>query len=111
MKHVAHAIFVTFFVFIAAISSTFSVETARVFRAGTHLVDISPTNFPVLVNAMFNERSSTNIADRLYVRAIVLEDGDKQIAIAVVDTCMMNRELIDRAKELASRDTGIPTDH
>ena len=48
---------------------------ARVFRAGARVVDITPTNYPVLVNAMFTERSATNAADRLYVRALALDDG------------------------------------
>ncbi|MST94723.1 MAG: hypothetical protein EXS33_05575, partial [Pedosphaera sp.] len=31
---------------------------APVFRAGAHVADISPTGFPVRVNAMFTERSA-----------------------------------------------------
>src|SRR5207249_8729439 len=87
-----------------------SAETARTFRAGAHVVDISPTNFPVIVNAMFTERSATNTADPLHVRSLVLDDGATRIAIAVVDTCMMSRELIDRAKDIARQATGIPTE-
>ncbi len=81
----------------------------KVFKAGAHRVDISPTNFPVLVNAMFTERTATNIADRLYVQALTLDDGSNQIAFAIVDTCMIARDLIDRAKEIASRSTHILT--
>ena len=86
----------------------FAAETVKAFRAGAHLVDISPTNFPVIVNAMFTERSATNAADRLYARALVLDDGVTRVGIAVVDTCMMGRELLDSAKDIASRATGIP---
>ena len=73
-------------------------------------MDISPTNYPVIVNAMFNERSGTTTVDPLYVKALVLDDGSTRIAIAVVDTCMMSRDLIDRAKEIAQKATGIPTE-
>src|ERR1043166_2790206 len=86
----------------------FAAETVKAFRAGAHLVDISPTNFPVIVNAMFTERSATNAADPLYARALVRDDGVTRVAIAVVDTCMMGRELLDSAKDIASRATGIP---
>lgn len=82
--------------------------SAAQFRAGAALVDISPTNFPVIVNAMFTERTATQTVDRLHVRALVLDDGTNRIAIAVVDTCMMERALIDRAKRAASDATGIP---
>ncbi|MBL9134371.1 MAG: c-type cytochrome [Verrucomicrobiales bacterium] len=83
---------------------------AEGFRAGAAVVDISPTNFPVLVNAMFTERTATQTVDRLSVRALVLDDGATRVAIAVVDTCMMPRDLIDRAKVAARAGTGIPVE-
>jgi hypothetical protein len=83
---------------------------AEGFRAGAAVVEISPTNFPVLVNAMFTERTATQTVDRLHVRALVLDDGATRVAIAVVDTCMMPRDLIDRAKAAARAATGIPAE-
>ena len=35
------------------------------FRAGAHAVDISPTGFPVRVNAMFTERSANKVINPL----------------------------------------------
>ena len=83
---------------------------AASFRAGAHVEDISPTNFPVIVNAMFTERSASKVVDPLHARALVIDDGDTRIAFCIVDTCMMARDLIDEAKELARATTGIPTD-
>ncbi|MBL9166544.1 MAG: HEAT repeat domain-containing protein [Verrucomicrobiales bacterium] len=82
----------------------------KVFRAGTHIVDITPTRFPVLVNAMFTERTATNVADRLHVRSLALDDGTTRVVMAVIDTCMVARDLMDRAKEQASQVTGIPVE-
>src|SRR5262245_55616527 len=82
----------------------------RVFRAGAARVDVSPVHSPVIVNAMFTERSATQTVDRLYARALVLDDGTTRVALTVVDTCMMPRDLIDRAKALAHEQTGIPTE-
>ncbi|MCC6235243.1 MAG: hypothetical protein IT580_21555, partial [Verrucomicrobiales bacterium] len=79
-------------------------------RAGAAVADISPTHSPVIVNAMFTERSATQTVDRLHARALVIQSGPETVAIAVVDTCMMPRDLIDRAKEIAHRRTGIPVD-
>src|SRR4030095_7341756 len=59
---------------------------------------------------MFLERSATNVHDPLHVRALVLDDGAIRLAIAVVDTCMMPRPLIDEAKRIASARTGIPAE-
>ena len=77
------------------------------FRAGAHAVDISPTGFPVRVNAMFTERSADKVADPLFAKALALDDGTTRLVLCVVDTCMIPRDLIDRAKADASKATGI----
>ncbi|MCC6588468.1 MAG: hypothetical protein IT168_17370 [Bryobacterales bacterium] len=77
-------------------------------RAGAAKVDVTPTQFPVIVNCMFNERSADKPKTPLHARALVLNEGSTTIAIVVVDSCMMPRELIDQAKALASKKTGIP---
>ncbi len=53
----------------------------------------------------------THMIDPLHARALVLDDGSTRLAICVVDTLLMPRELVDRAKRMASEATGIPTDH
>ncbi len=80
-------------------------------KCGAIAVDISPTTFPVIVNGMFEERSADKVADRLFARAFVLASGSTKIAIVVVDSCMLPRELLDEAKTRAAELTGIPTDH
>ncbi len=45
------------------------------------------------------------------MRSLVMEDGLQRIAICVVDSCMLPRELCDDAKRIASEKTGIPEDH
>ena len=80
------------------------------FQAGAHAVDISPTTFPVRVNAMFTERSADKVVVPLFAKALALDDGTTRLVLCVVDTCMMPRDLIDRAKVDASKVTGIPTE-
>src|SRR5687767_6738639 len=65
-------------------------------RAGTALVDITPTKFPVIVNGGFLEGSAKAVVDPLYARALVLANEQTMIAIVVVDSCMLPRELLDR---------------
>ena len=81
-----------------------------VFRAGAAAVDITPSHFPVIVNGGFLERTANAAHDRLMSRALVLDDGSLRLAIVVVDNLMMEQELIDDAKRLASLATGIPAD-
>lgn len=80
---------------------------ADVFRAGSASVDISPAALPVIVNGMFTERTASEVTDPLKARALVLDDGNERLAIVVVDTCMVPRELVDAAKAEAHRTTGI----
>ena len=82
---------------------------AKVFRAGAFAIDISPLEFPVIINGGMTERTADKLTDRLHARCLVLDDGRTQIAIAVVDSCMIPRHLLDEAKELARAATGIPT--
>ncbi len=84
-------------------------RSEEVFRAGAAAVDISPPAFPVRVNGMFTERSGTRVLDPLFARSVVLDDGETKILFCVVDTCMLPRELIDKAKKLVEERTGLPT--
>ena len=81
------------------------------FQMGAVAVDVTPVNYPVIVNGMFEERTADHDVDPLYARAFVLDDGTTRIAIVVVDSCMLPRELLDAAKERAANITGIAVDH
>ncbi len=75
-------------------------------RAGAAVVDATPPAFPVAVNGMFTERSASKAVDPIEVRAIALDDGSTRIVLAVVDSCMVPRDLIDAAKSAS----GLPAD-
>lgn len=81
------------------------------FKAGAAVVDISPPKLPVLVNGGMLSRYVEKINTRVNARAIVATDGKEQVAIVVVDSCMMSREVLDEAKKMAAAKTGIATDH
>ncbi|MGI9427016.1 MAG: hypothetical protein ACR2NM_00045 [Bythopirellula sp.] len=79
----------------------------REFSAGAFAIDVSPTKFPVVVNGYMNERKETKLLDPLHARCLVLDDGIDQLAIVVVDNCMMPRTLLDESKAMAQQATGI----
>jgi hypothetical protein len=81
----------------------------KVFRAGAYAINISPLKYPVIINGGMTERTADKLHDPLHARCLVLDDGTTQIAMVVVDSCMVPRHLLDEAKELASKATGIPT--
>ncbi len=76
-------------------------------RIGTALIDVSPTQFPVLVNGGMTSREAGSIKAPVFARAIVLDDGHETVGIVVVDSCMMPRDLLDEAKHLAAAKTKL----
>ena len=94
----------------APASVTETSTSSQPFRAGAYAIDIAPTSFPVLVNGGFLQSHATKIKDPIRAKCLVLDDGTTRLAIVVVDTCMMPRELIDRAKSLAHEKTGLRVD-
>jgi len=79
----------------------------KVFRAGAAAIDVTPQKLPVIVNGGFLEAKAATVTDPLYARCLVLDDGTVQIAIAVVDNCVIPQPILDEAKSLAQKATGI----
>ena len=76
-------------------------------RAGTYAQVITP---PVgtSLSGYFHDRVSTGVHDDLLAKALVLDDGTTQLAIVVCDVLRVQRPEILKARELASKVTGIP---
>ena len=85
-------------------------DANQVFRAGAYAIDITPTEFPVESAGSMTPRVVQAAHDPLHARCLVLDDGRTKIAFAICDSCMIPREVLDRAKEIVARETGIPTD-
>ncbi len=85
--------------------------TAAGFRAGAAIVDVTPTKLPVTVVGGVLSRSASEVHTPLNARAIVLDDGNTRLAIVVVDSCAMPRDLLDESKLLAAEATGIPAEN
>jgi hypothetical protein len=85
-----------------------ALASAADFKAGAFAQDVTPTKFPISVNGGFADRKATAANDPLHARCLVLDDGTTKLAMVVVDSCMMPRELLDAAKALAEKKTGIP---
>ncbi len=92
------------------LSSLASLPLHAEFKAGAAVIDITPPKLPVIVNGGMISRYVDKINTRIHARAMVLSDGKSQLAIVVADSCMMGREVLDDAKAMASKKTGIPTD-
>ena len=93
------------------LSALFSSHAKAELRVGAVIVDASPVEFPVFVNGGMTSRSADQVSDPINARAIVVADGQTELAIVVVDSCMMPRPVLDQAKMLAFKRTGIATNH
>ena len=98
-----HTLFV-----VGLLVSLFPVQAAL--RAGALVVDATPKQLPVHVNGGMRQRELGEVGSPIKVRAIALDDGKTQLAIVVVDSCMMSRAFLDDAKAAASKKTDIRAD-
>jgi Concanavalin A-like lectin/glucanases superfamily len=81
-----------------------------IFRVGAFAMDVTPTNFPVIVNGGFLAVKADHANDSLHMRWLVLDDGATRVALGVLDTCLIPREFADEVKKRATQLTGIPSD-
>lgn len=95
--------------FLACVAMTPRAAHAEL-KAGAAIVDISPLQFPVLVNGGMTSRTADKVIAPLYARAIALDNGSERIVIVVVDSCMVGRVILDEAKQLAAKQTKIRAD-
>ncbi|MHB8862873.1 MAG: ThuA domain-containing protein [Pirellulaceae bacterium] len=95
---------------LANTADTFAVDADKSFHAGAAEINISPDRFPVIISGGFLQGRGDQLNDALFARALVLDDGATRLAIVVVDTLMMPRELVDEANKSIERETGIRSD-
>lgn len=86
-------------------------ESPEALYAGAYAQDITPTKWPISTNGGFQDQQATAAHDPLHARCFVLKNKTTTIAIVVCDSCMLPRDLLDRAKKAASTKTGIPVSH
>ncbi|MCA9052557.1 MAG: hypothetical protein KDA75_01915 [Planctomycetaceae bacterium] len=86
-----------------------SPALAGEFRAGAAAVDVSPRQFPVSLRSG-KAMDASAVHDPLHARAIVLDDGQTTLAIAVLDALGAPPEMLNEAKRIAAERTGIPVE-
>ncbi len=82
-------------------------EPQHVFRAGAATSNITPW-LGLSINGGMSDRTATHIHDELHARCLVLDDGKNTLAIAVCDSCMIPRDVMDQAKTYVEKEVGIP---
>lgn len=83
---------------------------ARRFHAGAATANVTPALGASLAGGM-TDNVAKDVHDELRAKALVLDNGNARIAIILVDSCAIPREIIDNAKRRIASETGIPASH
>ena len=82
----------------------------RVFRAGAATSNITPA-FGVLLDGTIQQNGpAKHVHDELHARCFVLDDGTERIAIVVCDNTMITGSVLDAAKEIIRKQSGLNPD-
>ncbi len=93
-----------------AFASRPAAQTPRQFRAGAATSNVTPW-LGLSINGGMQDRTVKQIRDELHARSLALDNGQNRIAITVVDSCLIPREIFDEAKRLVAQHAGLPADH
>jgi neutral ceramidase len=85
-------------------------QPQRQFRAGAAGSNITPW-LGISSNGGMQDRVPQHVHDELHARALVLDDGQTRLALVTIDSCMVPREILDAAKRIAHRHTGLPVEN
>ncbi|MFN3651443.1 MAG: hypothetical protein ACK47B_17850 [Armatimonadota bacterium] len=92
---------------LACVAASGQAQGERVFRAGAATSNLTPP-LGTSINGGFVDRRAEYVHDELQARCLVLDDGRGYLAFAVVDACMLPREITDAARELLRREIQLP---
>lgn len=96
-----------FFFLIVLPSHPLAAETGEL-RAGAATSDITPHMGTLLDGAITVNGPALHVHDELHARGLVVDDGATRIAIVVCDSTMIDRVVMDRAKEIIEERCGLP---
>ncbi len=82
-------------------------QVTRVLRAGAATSNITPPLDEPLVGG-WDSPPATHVHDELHARCLVLDDGATKLAIVLVDSLGISREVCDAAGKIVENRTGIP---
>jgi len=82
-------------------------ESTKQLRAGAATSNITPNIAGAIVGG-FSPFPSTHIHDELHARCLVLDNGEKKMAIVVCDLLGAAQQMFDEAARLVKEQTGIP---
>ncbi|MSU73177.1 MAG: hypothetical protein EXS43_12695 [Opitutus sp.] len=96
---------------VLCLATTACAAQTPTFRAGAFAQDVTPTKFPAPINGSMKGAFASTVTDPMHARSLALSDGKTEIILCVVDACLIPREICEKAKAIASKNTGVPASH
>lgn len=93
---------------ISIVLASVSAAAEDEFRAGAALSNITPKMGVPLDGTISQVGPAKHVHDELWVRCLVLDDGETRLAFAEVDCTMISRPIHDAAKRMIEERIGIP---
>lgn len=88
-----------------------AAEDVKPLKAGAATANITPLMGVPLDGTIMQIGPAKHVHDELHSRALVLDDGSTRIAIVIVDNTMISGPVLDKAKAMIEKHTGIPPSH
>ena len=85
-------------------------EKTPLIKAGAAKSNITP-RLGLSTAGSMRDWKGEKIHDELWVRCLALDDGETQLVIALCDSCMIPREILDEAKRMVLKETGVPIEN
>lgn len=78
-------------------------------RAGANVTDITPLteHYPISTAGSMKATSLDRTEERIHCRTLIL-GNENLVSFTLVDSCIIPREILDSAKRMASKVTGVP---
>lgn len=96
--------------FLPVVSTAAETIDQKPLLAGAATANITPWLGDGLVGNFGTPPPARYVHDELHARCFVLEDGDTRIALVVIDSIYISREVLDEAKRQVTEATGLPAD-
>lgn len=79
-------------------------------RVGSAAVCLTPP-VGVYLQGQFNRRIMEDVHDHLYAKALVIDDGEREVAFISCDLAGVHRRDVEHARQIITSLAGIPSEH
>ncbi len=96
---------------VACVVLGFSARANAELKAGAFAQDITPSHLPSPINGNMKGGTAASVHDPMHARCMAVANEGSELIFCVVDSCMIPREVCEKAKAIAAEATSVPAAH